>query len=442
MTAVAIVQNSFTSLAYLILSLIVLRIAFRYKCNEKYNTTIISTVKSDHRNEPLLPLPSLYFIMHNGPLKTATSTIQCELKELYEKDLFYNVDLGYTTSCHTSIVKHNKIHDCFRTWLPNSTTGMPECWENEYIPYIKKQKKHNRSIIMSDEILAELSKKIKDNKDSKQFVTDLQSSLKRYGYQLWVVTTYRYYPEWIYSLYTQKNKMKDKTSKLNRNYSVWPDQGGFEVPTIEKWIYDYKPERFYTGKLIDFWHSSSSFEENDNMTIKVINMDDGDIMKQFLCDGLPSSLSSTGSSTNMCDLVKNVTNFSENKSPNNLWCDTLATKAHENGLIDNNNMSRVKIIKDIEEYASLKNLHYQTSASIPKTCPSQKFYDLLFNESMTHYFNIFKNYDFYYKTLEDKKKEYIERLNNMKDNYKFCTVDAEKMLLQEEWISFFKRHSS
>ena len=218
-------------------------------------------------------------------------------------------------------------------------------------------------------------------------------------------------------------------------------KGVLRYQLLKNWINDYKAERFYTDTLIDFWHSSSSFEESDNITIKVINMDEGGIMKQFLCDGLPSSLSSSNSSTNMCDLVKNVSNYSVNKSPNNLWCDTLANKARENGLI-NNNMSRVKIIKDIEEHAIEKNLSYQTSASIPKTCPSQQFYDLLFNESMTHYFNLFKNYNFYYKTLEDKKKEYIERLNNMKDDYKFCTVDAEKMLLQEEWITFFKRYSS
>ena len=85
MTTVATLQNLFTSLACLILSLIVLRISFRYKGNEKYKTTIISTVTADYRNEALLPLPPLYFIMHIGPLKTATSTVQCELKQLYKK---------------------------------------------------------------------------------------------------------------------------------------------------------------------------------------------------------------------------------------------------------------------------------------------------------------------------------------------------------------------
>ena len=43
--------------------------------------------------------------------------------------------------------------------------------------------------------------------------------------------------------------------------------------------------------------------------------------------------------------------------------------------------------------------------------------------------------------LESKKIEYKTRLNHIKNNETFCTIDAEKMLLDEHWINFFKQIS-
>ena len=440
-------RNTLVFMAYVMIIFIILHIASNYRCNKNYDDkTIMNLLKSDYDEKPSPSISShnnpLYFIMHVGPLKTATSTIQCELKALYDEGLFqpFNVELGYTTSCSQKIVKHNKIHDCFRLWNATSV-GMPECWENGYIPYIERQRKLNKSIIISDEILAELSKKIKDD-HSKQFMTDLQTSLREHGYELWVIATYRYYAEWVYSLYTQKNKIKPKTSKINRNYSVWPDEGGFNVPTFESWFYSYQPSNYFTDKVTDFY---SSTHETNNITVKVLDMDNGDIMKQFLCDALPLSSSGNGnignlSANSICDLENYITNYSENKAPNNIWINTLAVKAHQKGFLSNN-ISRVHIMKDIETYANQMDLSYGGKA-ITKLCPPQKFYDLLLNESMVHYSNILDNQDTnFYRNLEEKKRNYRDRLNHMKDAEKLCTVDAEQMLLREEWTSFFRQYA-
>ena len=76
---------------------------------------------------------------------------------------------------------------------------------------------------MSDEFMTELSKKIKDNNDSAQFVTDLQSSLKLHGYQLWIATTHRHNAEWTCSLHAQTHEIKNDPNKFQFHCNCCPD---------------------------------------------------------------------------------------------------------------------------------------------------------------------------------------------------------------------------
>jgi len=382
---------------------------------------------NDNVLKDLHPYP-LYFIMHVGPLKTATTTMQCELQHYRKYNLLpSDVDLAETNSCkppgHSAgngQIASERIHECFKEWAAD-VVGMPDCWENEFMPHVEKQKEQNKSIIVSEEILSQINWAIGFN-NHQNFVNDLQASLRQQGYQLWIIIGYRYFAEWAHSFYTQAFKFSPDP-KLVRDYEHWPDEGGWKVPTFESYANSQLNRNFFTDRVVEFYTLT-------NVTIKVIDTDQGDIMKQFLCDSLPQSLANS-----MCELSQSIRSNYHNESPNYLWCDVLAIKAHEKGLIhQTNDKTRRQIIKDMLKYSKESKMSYEANA--PKLCPDQSFYDALHNESMEHYYNVFGD-----EQLENKKIEYEKRLNHAKDSDKFCTVDAEKMLLEKDWINFFKRYS-
>ena len=104
-------------------------------------------------------------------------------------------------------------------------------------------------------------------------MTNLKLILIENGYELWIITTYRYFPEWAYSVYTQMNKCKPRNGSFERNYDHWPDEGGWEVPTFEAFINRSEEITDYnTYRMIDF-HTLG------NVTIYAIDIHQGDIMK-------------------------------------------------------------------------------------------------------------------------------------------------------------------
>jgi len=408
----------------------------------KENKTIVTLSNNKQEKEESVssssPQSQLYFIMHVGPMKTGTSTIQCSLINLENQTLLPdNIVVAETqsSSCRRMIRKggHRTINGCLQNWKykkHKKKTKMPSCWRKLYIPYIKNQEKQNRSIIVSQENLSWLGLHIKEDKPNKRelFLNQLQKSIGP-RYKIVVIITYRAFYDWVISYNAQHNKIGG-----HRDFDHWPDKGGKKNEDLWKYaqtmMKDHKERRYFADQLIQFYSHA------DFISVKLMDLDKGDIMKQFLCDSLPPSL-------NMCNLVDKISLDGDvNVAPDYLWCDRLAIKAHEKGMIQHSSkdISRKKVIFDIMDYQKELGLVFD---DFPLDCPSQDFYDSLLKKSIELYTNVYyknqHNHDIN-NIIKEKEEQYLKSLNQKRK--KFCVINADEMLLNKTWIDFFNRYNS
>jgi hypothetical protein len=238
---------------------------------------------------------------------------------------------GFSKDDKDDLLKTNIMHNCLKLW---NGKEMPQYWKTGYLPCIKEKSKSNSSIIVSKEVLS-FTVNYAKHKESKlqihkQFWNDF--TLSTQSYQLHTLITYRNFFDWIYSYYTQQHKFFDRP-----RMPMWLE-GGISIPSPKehatKNLKD--PEEYSKINQKDTFHIRKHFPDKlvetfssmSSLSFKIMNMDAvDDVKKLFFCDGLPSSL-------RMCNLVDKLSySLNENKAPDNLWCNMLATKAHEAGHI-------------------------------------------------------------------------------------------------------------
>ena len=438
--AISAIRNPYRNLPVLkkaIISLsavaifILLQITFTSRKELKTTSQIVvkTIPKTNSARLEVTPNESpLYFIMHVGPMKTATSTMQCSLMNLESQKLLPDnivlAESNYKDCRRMDLNGGKSIVRCIRKWKQRQKK-MPKCWKKQVLPYIKKQQKLNRSIIVSQENLSWLTRIIKNKKNKpRDFLNQLNESLGE-RYQIVVIVTYRTFFDWVYSYFVQHNKVG---SQDKRDFDHFPDEGGkkrTEIrPFAERSIGAHGVRNYFADKIIEF------FSSVDYIDIKVLNLDDGDIMKQFLCDGLPPPLSHT-----MCNLKDKITLDTDmNAAPENLWANALAIKAHDNKLIQTN-ITRKSLIYQIMDYQKEKGV---LSNDFPLKCPDEDFFVLLLQKTLDLYKNVFKDDT----PQERREKERLYRENLKKKRDKFCEIDTDTMLMQDVWKSFFMRYSS
>ena len=341
---------------------------------------------------------------------TILNTESCRNKESKEwKSIQKRIesDDNFTLSDEEKLVKSNGFTNCVKRWR---NRGMPPCWTTGFLPYIKKQALHGKSIIVSNEVLSfnmdYISKREQKLNARHQFWKDFAKSLQP-DYNILIIMTYRNYFDWIYSWYVERNEHFDRP-KL-RSF-----KGSRTIPS---------PEMYYrnanSNRMRYFPHALlQQFSKKQKISTKVLNMDHTtDMKREFFCNGLPSSL---GLCHNIAELKKD-----KNISPDYLCYDILATNAHNRNLTTSNN--RREVFKEIKQRQEEKGLSCQ---DFPQACPSDDFYNKLFNFSMNIHYKIFPNDN---KTIEVFYKEKFQ-----KSKLKFCSVNATAVLMQDEWRNFLK----
>ena len=103
-------------------------------------------------------------------------------------------------------------------------------------------------------------------------------------------------------------------------------------------------------------------------------------------------------------------------------------------MIPSGNTTMRGVTFDILNYQKEEGFLYE---DLPFLCPSDDFFGSLLNQSSEIYSNVF-NGSIYNKN--GVEQQYRERLERMK--YKFCEIDAMKMLLEDRWKQFFSRYST
>jgi len=382
-----------------------------------------------------------FFVMHIGPVKTGTTTLQCALQSLspsLRKDGFV---VAETESCRPDInetalpsnltwtkggvatydnvvLGKSFAPNCLGQWN-ESATGMPDCWTASYGKFAREEAQQNHSILISNEIIPQVTSKF-----SEKFVHDLVESLP--DFRLVVVVTHRPWFEWVASLQDQMTK-----NFLNRPRD-WPGRGTRvrKMESLQNFIarqlkYRRRRKNKRSSQTYPFVDDAIHiFRNHSQVELKIVDIHEkGDFVTNVVCKKLVGA-------TKTCNSLKSDNGMlgDKNKAENKLWYDMLAVEAHNQGLVSR---SRLQAYKRIQEFQESKL--NKTSTDFPKMCPPKSFLERIWKESIWTEKRVWSNQQ--HRKVERRHRAAFDRAVEAN---KFCTINATTVLEDERWLDFFK----
>ena len=197
--------------------------------NQNYNSTTSLTPQSIE--QPIA-------VLHIGPHKTGTSSIQCDLTH-YQDDLLGKASIAYLGRTYSPCISnkiHNNVSSSFKAHelISNNPSQIQSIWNqlDAKLRYFSKQK---ISVVLSDEVFARNIASDSTNNDMRHELYNLCS--RYYPGQVHVVVMYRRYYEWMLSRWNQGNKPYDNTNYQYREiYRKWPSEGGQASQTFPSYM--------------------------------------------------------------------------------------------------------------------------------------------------------------------------------------------------------------
>jgi hypothetical protein len=251
-------------------------------------------------------------------------------------------------------------------------------------------------------------------------------------FRIRVVLVYRRYFEWLPSRYNQEWKMdsadKRKVIKwpiteggqLTPPFSTfyqWERNGTYVNQTVSSDVYFTNRLDHETGEITHPTLEMKKTLEKQSVDVTVLNYHTENLLAHFFCDGVPMANAS-------CEHAKQQTQQVRNPSSNEMAYDMVATAAHKEGLLKegcSRRNAKLSIRRHQEEVLNL------TASDFPLVCWSadmlEEFRQLSYEMELALQPSIASDHDEAFKKAVSKKK--------------FCAVDAEKVLQEEGWRSFF-----
>lgn len=352
------------------------------------------------------------FILHVGPPKTGTSTIQAFAAthdDLLRKDNIYY--LG-----HYGKRQDLNMHEFSN--LCRLCQGKQDCdcnkkWE-EFSKLVNYHHSQNHSVMLSDETFY----RYKNENDEQAYLWDhLVPLLKNWDVR--IVYTYRRYFEWIPSTYHQSFNPAGKKRKETR--SNWPGSGGLTIPSFPVFLDTFmKLSAKQPSALKKKWEDHFS-------NIWVFNMhDDGPFLRNFFCRMVQG--------TQICNFLRSqTTELTKNPSSSKiLHYDMLATEAYQRGLVKKG-LKRTAVNRAVMDHSIERGL--SSISDFPLKCLSQKQTDQFLNVSLALESAMVPKFFSSTKGETDLRKKFVEA----SDAGKFCSVDVDAVLKDGRWQKFFKK---
>ena len=359
-------------------------------------------------------------ILHMGPHKTGTTTIQKALETFadtlnedgWDASLVNNQKDKRLKKLENSImlcIKSGKAKDCKR-------------WGEALNATIQVGSERGMNLLMSDEAMAYFD--FVSGRHWKQF-----SSLLQEHYRVRAILVYRRFYEWLPSYYHQQFKYEGRPHG-NKLY-IWPAEGGIAIPPITEYWNQFLNNTYGEGIFpsINQWDKETALPlhnvlaiknrlEAQSISVTVVNYHSGDLLENFFCSTLPH-----GHRT--CQEIKNRATIIKNKSPNpnEYDYDIIATAAQEAGLL-RDDVVRGKVKGQIRKF--LKRTNQTVERDLPLKCLEKSKENLLRQIS--------------YEAEEQLMPSLLPSFNASFAAaiaaHKFCCVDATTLLQNETWQSF------
>lgn len=368
------------------------------------------------------------FILHIGPPKTGTTTLQCELGSKYQsmtQENFYYLGTWYPPLCGLpSNYTNDGFSDATRPVLlhcyaahAKSGCNLEHQWQ-EFAETLYLHKQHN--VIMSDEMFHHHFQL----EDVKRLAKLLQPH-----WNVRILFTYRHFYQAVPSMYHQLNDPYAIQPGMANAYekTVWPADGGYKIPSFQqgnRFQIDRQMERF------QYW--VDYFPE----AVQVFNMNgDKNYLQQFLCTMIPEvqSLCTPSNKAN----AKSATEESRkdnDSSSKYLRYDMLAVEAQEEGLLNHTEIERSNVRDAIQKHCEEKGL--TGMEDFPLECLDEQVKDIFLQQSLKAA-RLMQPYFVNHVPL-DIQSEIIAGFQKYDEHHKFCSVDAKQTLRMEDWRLFFE----
>jgi hypothetical protein len=381
-------------------------------------------------------------VLHIGPHKTATSTIQCELTFLREtlRSAATHEYIGRiyrecrpnhnnnkdeeeqrTSSFVSNVVDTRRLISCLDKHSQDKPCSDKKDWKRFEI-LLERLAESERHVIMSDEAFSRI-------KATDSNLALLSATLSK-RFQVQVVIVYRRYWEWLLSMYNEKYKPLPRRQK----YQKWPDEGGIAVRTFP----DYYRRLNNKGQGIGGYQLAAEREDVHPAEylkrlfgkhfgeVVLFNMhrqeEGGDLSRNFIGQIFPETR----------DVLQKQRDHPTGR-PNpsmNLDYDLLAVAAREHGLLKNNaSLQRREVARAVA--VLLQKLPPNATAL---ECLTAQEEAALLNRSLFLEHHLFPNQSDAEAALQQHRSEFAKASQLVK----FCNVDTAQAMEDASWQQFFR----
>lgn len=373
-----------------------------------------TTLPAEQQKEITTKKKKPRFVIHFGPMKTATSSLQADLDwkmgKFLEQDGWYYIKLRDPM---------NNIH---------MDKDNPELFLEQFKREADKLLVRNQNIIRSREQYSAL---FSENAWMYERLHDLLSD----DWDVTIVAGYRPYHEWISSFRYQAKRMKysDPKNPQDRVKNHWRKENGklhHQEPMFPSFYKFWTAKPRFTKSIIE--------QASPHFPVKVFDMRDPIGMRSaFLCDALGEGAAPVSCRESLKMDLRKPPGRVNKSNEKELQYDAIALAAVSRGLVDEYRWRRSEIIDAIEHQQ--ETVLKKKVVDFPLICPDDETYK-----------------EFWERTLrldqfcmpQSKRKARDERENKLRENFqaavdkkKFCHVDVDSVLDNEEWRQFFQQYA-
>jgi hypothetical protein len=398
-----------------------------------------------------LPSPNgkPYFVIHVGPPKTATTTLQEELHRwnsvLRQQDNYTYagkvLQRGKRRQKQSAIWKGLQLQCQEQVYqsrvsiiLSNkNTTNTPICWKN----FVQElQRLRGQSIVVSDEVYSFKWGNFGQDSLSPWDWVSLQEALAK-EWNIKLVIAYRRLYEWLPSVKQQTDRWAPSKRALNH----WPGDGGRAIQPLTEYLRQQpsvhpkstvKASFLFTDQLLDKFKEQVS--ANVTAQLQILNVHDAveseSVRTTFLCHVLPTATRACATSRHDDQTTTQQTRSNPQQT---VFYDVLVTAAAARGWIHIAHYKRHDVVLAAAQYQQ-KTLQL-TDREFAMTCPTENELEALLHASLAAEAAVLPVH-------AARQQEEAHQHDFWTKRHRFCWIETDAVLALTEWKTFFAQFAS
>jgi len=342
------------------------------------------------------------FVMHVGPHKTASSSLQdlfmlngalkdALIRDNYKVPIFHHGEFGnQNDGKNHAVLAHCFLSDSRNVFCPpDIRTEVLD----EFRSTVHNAASHGSNILLSSEAF-----------DFENLnTTEMTSFLRPYNYNIHVVVFYRRFYDWVYSIYNQQSKVRAKAGQSFKTFPLWLDKK-MEVARSK-----------YTAALRDRFKDVPGV-----FKVSVVNMHQGatksNSAASFFCEHVDGA-------EHACDEARSIEMEKYNLSEDLDWLSLRAKIPSYHS---------INLLSPDDNRWELVEQKYHNMDNPPRLCLSDEGKNNLLTYSVQSEMALTPDsWHLNAEGLTNLMSDFTQKLNS-----KFCSIDVSAMLQSSEWQEF------